>query len=306
MHRKLIKQGKGGFTIYLPKKWIDQKGLDEKDQVQITETESAIIVEAPSKGKKSFSFELSRQNRPDLWLILTHLHRRGFDEMVIQKVDDKAFPEVKRIVKDLLLGFEVTKDGTTCTLTNLSEPSEDKFDNLLRKNFLIIKETLDVIDESMKLGSFKRMDYIKELKTEMDKFTYFCKRIAVRESTHKSPILSWELLTWLMHIEHAAYYLYLYCSEHKVKIDKNMLDLSQSLKSYFDLYYDLHYKRDFKDLHKLMEQKKYYQFGLCYKALEQSRGREAIVFTHIREIFRLIQIGTSPIISDLLDKHPEE
>lgn len=243
MHRKLIKQGKGGFTIYLPKKWIDQKGLDENDQVQITETESAIIVEAPTKGKRSFTFDLTRQNRPDLWIILTHLHRRGFDEMIIHKVDDKSFSEVKRIVKDLLLGFEVTKDGSTCTLTNLSEPSEDKFDNLMRKNFLIIKESLNVLDESMRSSSFKRMDYMKELRIELDKFTYFCKRIAVREASHKSPILSWELLSWLMHIEHAIFYLYDCCHERSFKVDRKMLDLSEGLKRYFDMFYEFNYKR---------------------------------------------------------------
>ena len=75
MKRKLIKQGGGGYTIYLPKKWVDKKGLKEGNQVDVQETETSLIIGSPVKGKKEISIEITEENRTNIRNILTHIYR---------------------------------------------------------------------------------------------------------------------------------------------------------------------------------------------------------------------------------------
>jgi hypothetical protein len=54
-------------------------------------------------------------------------------------------------------------------------------------------------------------------------------------------------------------------------------------------------------VHELNNLKKKYQFGECIKYLESSSGKNTVIYSYIREIFRMIQIGASPILSELIE-----
>ena len=79
MDRKLIKQGGGGFTIYLPKKWVDEKGLTGGDKVNLSEANTALIVNSSKPVRKEKVVEITKENKKDIKTILTHLYRNGFD-----------------------------------------------------------------------------------------------------------------------------------------------------------------------------------------------------------------------------------
>ncbi|MBW3012441.1 hypothetical protein KY311_04600, partial [Candidatus Woesearchaeota archaeon] len=72
MQRKLIKQGEGGYTIYLPKKWVEGKGPKPGDQINIAEAETALIIGAPIKGRKETTIEVIPEKRHEILNILTH------------------------------------------------------------------------------------------------------------------------------------------------------------------------------------------------------------------------------------------
>ena len=127
MDRKLIKQGGGGFTIYLPKKWVDEKGLTGGDKVNLSEANTALIVNSSKPVRKEKVVEITKENKKDIKTILTHLYRNGFDIIHIKETTKTIQKEIKQITEDLLLGFEITETTEgSCTLENLSEPSETK------------------------------------------------------------------------------------------------------------------------------------------------------------------------------------
>ena len=51
MKRKIIRQGSGGLTIYLPKKWAEEKGLRIGDEVDLKEAPYGLLV-VPEKTRK--------------------------------------------------------------------------------------------------------------------------------------------------------------------------------------------------------------------------------------------------------------
>ncbi len=303
MRRKIIKQGAATLTLSLPAKWTKQLNLRPGDEVDVIEEDKTLIVSSTKlPSKKQITVEMTDSNREDITLILMHLYRVGFDTITIRGIDQNLMNEINATTKDLLLGFEVTeRDKKQCVISNISEPTEEKYEVLLRRVFLIIKETQDVILGDFSKGKFESKQEVEAMRKQQDKFILFCRRILMREKAEKS-ILDWELLTFLMHIQHAYYYLYMYAYQNKVGKNPKFIELLKDLEDYFQLLYDAYYKKDVSFIHKINKQKKDYQYGLCYKYLEQAKGKDAPVFAHIREIFRLVQIGSSPILAGLFEK----
>jgi phosphate uptake regulator len=302
MKRKLIRQGKGGYTVYLPKKWIDRKKLAVGDEIDIFETDTTLVIGGDVKEQKEISIEVTDENRKDIKAILTHLYRKGFNSIIIKGMDPALKREVKSVI-DLLLGFEMTqKSDKGCKLENISEPAEQKYDVLLRRIFLIIRETQDTIRHDLETGSLKSMKEVEGLRDQQDKFILFCRRILTKEKYETDPIVGWELLTFLMHIEHAYHYMYKFMADNKIPKDGKILKMLAAQKDYFDLFYNAYFRKDVKSIHKINKFKEKYHFGSCLDLIAKSGGKKAVVFSYMREIFRLMQIGTSPILSQLLEE----
>ena len=209
MKRRLIKQGGGGFTIYLPKKWADSKGLKEGDDVHIKERDTALIIQSARQERSEKTIELNEHNRKDMYPLLTHTYRGGADKLTFNNVTPADVKSIKQYAERLLLGFEVTdvKDNTLI-LENISEPKEERYEALFRRIFLIIKETHTLLEESARTGTYDSLSEVEIIRDQQDKFILFCKRTLIKERKEINPSIEWELLTWLMHINHSYHYLY--------------------------------------------------------------------------------------------------
>ena len=238
MERTLIKQGGGGYTIYLPKPWVDKKGLKEGDKIRLQEKDTSLVIQASVLGRRVTTLALDPEAKSEIKVLLTHLYRRGFDAINIENTDEKSFKEIKAILP-LLLGFEITeRTSRKCTLENLSEPTDQKYDVLLRRLFIIIQETLEKMIQDAENNAFKHLEEVRELRDQHDKFVLFCRRILTKEQEERNSALAWELLTFLTHIEHAIYYTYLHAASKKVKCGKETKNLVKELQNYFSLYYE--------------------------------------------------------------------
>ena len=303
MERKLIKQGGGGYTIYLPKTWVDRKGLHSGDKVNLIEKESSLVIQSEALKNKEFHLFLNKGNENNLSPLITHLYRQGYNKIIIESLNKDSHIEIKKIQEKLLLGFEITKkEKSSCTLENISEPSNQKYNVMIDKLFFLINEALSLLLEDSQLNKWQNMQDIQEIKDQHDKFSLFCKRIIVKESEQNNLILNWEFLTFLTHIIHNIYYLYSHLNKTKSKISSKTIDLLKSCKKYFILFEESYKTKNIDAINKINLDKKEYHFGSCLKQLSLSKGNETIALSYIRELFRLIQIGTSPIISLIIDE----
>lgn len=300
MQRKLIKQGIGGLTLYVPKKWADKKGLKEGDLVEITEADQALIISSADYEKKEAVVDLQKIN-PSLRVTLTHLYRRGYDRMVFTHIDKNQIKEVKQITNKLLLGFEVTEfSEEACVVDGVSEPTEQKYDMLLRRIFLLIKQTQQLVHSDIKTGAYENESEIDEFVTQQEKYILFCRRILNKELYEKNPVLEWELLTFLLHIEHAYKYAYIQAKKRNIKNSTAIEKILGELELMFLKYYEAFYKKDESIFHEITKKKEEY-FSQCYTVMEKG-GDVAVLASHFRELFRLMQIGGSPIVSIIVDR----
>ena len=301
MKRKVIKLGQGGNVISLPKSWIDKKGIKTGDEIDISEVNEDLLVSSTSRKKQEIELILNEKNKNDIKAILTHLYRMGYDSIKLTEIDNQNLKEIEEIVSTLLLGFEITKSGTTeCLIENVSEPAENKYESLLGKILIIIAETHKIINENFKKEEFKDIVEIEKMKNQSDKLVLFCRRVLTKEIYRKNRVTQWELLTFLMHIQHTYYYLYQYISNSKTKTDKKIISLFIDLGNYLSLFNEAYSKKDINRIHEINSLKSKFQFGECLKAIEESKGKNAVILSEIKEIYRLIQISTSPILSEVL------
>ena len=291
------------MMISLPSKWIQANKLGKGDEIDLTEENNKLIVGAEIKrGKKEIQIELNEENKQDIGNLLTHIYRRGFDKVILNGEYKGVLREVREKTEGLLLGFEITSVGKdNLVIENISEPTEQKYDIMLQKTFQIIKETQKIIEEDYEKNKFQNFQDITDLRKQQDRFILFCRRLLSKRNTGKNQSLHWELLIFLMHIQHRYWYLYQYLSKNKIEKSKQVKELLDALVHYFGLYENAYFDKNIGAVHKINKMKKEYYMGKCLHALEKSKGKNNVVLAYIREIFRIMQIGTSPILSEILE-----
>lgn len=303
MKRKLIKQGEGGFTLYLPKKWVESKNLKAGEEIELKEVNDNIVILNKNKTKKQTIINLEDAAPHEMYIKLSHAYRAGFDIIkIIYK--GPTLKKIKEIITNNLLGFEIIEqEKNTCTIENIVEPTDEKFSVLLRRIFLLIKSTYHEIKEDFIDNKKRNLKEIESLRTSLDKYVFFCRRlINKRMYLEENTILHWELLTFLMHIQHAMYYMYKYYHKNKYKINSKTVTIIYDIEKYIDNYYKSYFEKNehYLDINEKIKEELNKEI---YKQLE-SQNPDNVILSFIREIVRLIQVGGSPIRVILVDQQP--
>ena len=131
-------------------------------------------------------------------------------------------------------------------------------------------------------------------------YMYDCKRLLNKGNTQKNKVLHWELLTFLLHIEHRFYYFYDLIKNKKIDADSQIITLLSELSNSLNNYHKAYYEKNIKLINKI-NMTKQKSSSIILKLLEKSSGSQTIILSEIRELFRLIQIGNSPILSIILE-----
>ena len=141
--RKIIAQGLGGRTIFLPIKWIRENNLDTGDDVEISFEESGDLILSNIKKlrqPKEIFLEIEDVRKVSTRMIITNAYRAGFD---IIKVKFRGnYKQIEEIVKNHLIGFEVTKKNDIYLLESISEPNFGDFDKIILRLFHIINDLM--------------------------------------------------------------------------------------------------------------------------------------------------------------------
>jgi len=291
------------MMISLPSKWIKANKLDKGSEISLEEQNGKLVIGAEIREKKEISIKLDGDKKKELRNILTHAYRKGFDKITILGNANDCLKQIKSVINDMLLGFEITdisKDKVI--IENISEPSSQKYDVMLKKCFQVIEETQDLVIADFEANKFSNLEDIADLRKQHDRFGLFCRRLLVRGETSRNPITQWELHTFLTHIEHRYQYLYEYAAKNKIEKNKEILSLLRDSKEYFKLFKEASDNLDISIVNKINLLRSEYYFGRCLKALEKAKGRDCVLLSYIREIFRIMQIATSPILAELLEK----
>lgn len=176
MRRKLIKQGMGGLTMSIPKKWVDRQGLKAGDEIDILQVEDHLEVSSPRKREKSIKIDLSNADSSRSRTILASAYRRGYD--LITLTSRTGFCNLQPIV-DSLTGFMLThQTQETAIIKNIMAEENQNVEAILSKFLLSIHYLLE------ETGKNTNAKELLELQKNIIRMRDYCQRI-IHLTTYK-------------------------------------------------------------------------------------------------------------------------
>lgn len=295
MQRKIIKQGKGAYTVTLPISWVREHNLEAGSELNSEETEAGLLLTAKTAKKETKKeIDISEFNKRMILNILNQSYRLGYDSIDVLYKTSEQLQEVENITNKMLLGFEVVeKTKQRCLLQNIAEPNEEKFDVILRKIFLQILSLTEEIEKDFKNKAIISKRFEQE-KIQIDKLTNYARRAIIKKAGKKAPLL-YGIINQLSLITHAFAYMYEYSAIKKVRPKEKTMNHFSAVKEMFSMYYNAFYKNDFVLLNEI-GQKKAELFQENDLLLEKTTGPETVLLAYCREAIRLIHMCTPATI----------
>lgn len=286
MKRKVIRQGSDGFTIYLPKKWAEQKGIRIGDEINLKEAPYGLLIipEKTKKEKRSLTLNVQKSRESALRTVLVNAYRAGFDYIHLEYLGDKK--DVYTIVHTFLLGFDVfQKEENKYSIENMSEPSVDNFENILIKQLYLLEEVLT---------NFLIHDITEEIH-KIQKYDHFLKRSLSKEIySDAAQFFIWQFLSHVTQVARLCFHsqkYYGFC-QNIVENDQALHELFQTLHGMFFFLKKAYLKQDVSFLREIHEADE----RILNKREQLFKGDNVSLAHHLLLIERSIYLANSPLM----------
>lgn len=298
MKRKLIKQGLGGYTIYLPKKWVDQRNLNSGDEVEINIEDGRLMIDSLLKHKKAESTVMILSPFKSLTRALViNQYRLGFDKIII-KYDDKSVEKtIKSIIAEDILGFEIiTQSQGATVIESLTEPSIDHFDNLINKHFFILKEIAALTRSVISKRDKAVFQQINELVLKLNQHANFLRRcISKKLFSNRVAPSYWLFLSNLALVSREFKLISDYAAKNKIKLNSDVSLLLSAIDKLIDTLHNLYLKKDLKLMQDIFMLQDKYSFGCGEKMLDSKKANHKTAIHYLINIIRQLYHASSPL-----------
>ncbi len=176
MHRKIIKQGVGGRTIFLPIKWVREQGLAPGDEVTIDAEGNNLVIKGKHAAPEDVKEILidSSITHSHLRSILSSAYKAGHRQIELRFEQQAKLSQLNTIINSFH-GLEIIKHSKKKVLIQcFLETQEDDIEPLITKQFqigamllqeLMKREPIDIdgLKELVKNNSRRLRDYTLRL-----------------------------------------------------------------------------------------------------------------------------------------------
>ncbi len=300
MKRKIIKQGPATLMISLPSKWVKRFDIKRGDYINLDSKGNKLVITTDKPlGVKPKEFSLKGLDELNIKRYLYTIHKAGYDDVKLLFHDPKTIKQIHELIRGALLGFEIVDQGKTyCHVKTISTASEDEFDQILRRIFLVTMQFGENILECIESGDIEHIRDLLILEETNDKLTNFCERILNKHGYRDFSKTSFMYcLVWKL---------------EKIADDfKNMglfmlqnpdMKLNGEIKPLFSMTNEL--MRDFYNLFYNFSKDRLVKFSdNCTEKIEQShqvlslvKGKEDVVISYLTVIISKIENLRGPLI----------
>lgn len=156
MKRKLIRQGGGGLTLYVPKKWVDAHGLQSGDEIEVTEEDNRLVIDISPRPKdvKRIELSLGTYHFNIYRSYIGGLYRQGYDEISVTFKNKKIISDLQKVA-DTLYGYEIFDiKETSCVIKSVFSPETPDIQSHFLKMGHIIRTMQSIIMEDIEKQLF--------------------------------------------------------------------------------------------------------------------------------------------------------
>ena len=175
--RKLIQHGPSSLTLALPKKWLDKRGLKKGESIYVTEEGNNLILNTKKALKiDKISITVTGLDATSVYHYIQSLYRYGYNEIEVRfenqttkKHRDGQLYPISSLVHEKIrryIGMQIIEQSANrILLKSIIKETDEDFTIILRRIFLLLKDT----SESLYLGA-KNNNYavIKAIKEKHD------------------------------------------------------------------------------------------------------------------------------------------
>jgi phosphate uptake regulator len=295
MKRKLIKQGLGGLTFYVPKKWAETNHLKAGDEIEVQEEESKLIVlgkGTPDKYKTSITLE--KASKHFVHEVIANLYKKGYDEIKVEFDKPDTLKIIEEVVNELL-GFEIVDvKSKKITIKNISTTLEEEYLNLFRKCYLLCKQNFQKTIADIKKESYSNLSEIERYRFMLLRYINYCDRVLLKHKRNED-FMVFEYLTIyaLEKIANEIYYLYSYLNSYNPKVDNLTFNHLQTTFSSFEKLFANYFKGDMKSLKEFAKEKDQF-FMKDFDKLIENKKTDSHIIHRISNIMRRCQDAVGP------------
>jgi phosphate uptake regulator len=283
MERKLVKQGNSALTITVPAKWIQKKRLSPGDTIQIEEKDGDLAVTTKSIPKKrEVQISLKEKEETIVRMQLNNIYRLGYDLVNVDYFGDKQKKIIEGLVNETLLGFEIIeRKENRIIIENLTEPSGDKQEAILKKIFYTISESFTSLKGAM-AGDKQEIKELQRMTKKVSEYDNFYRRnIAKYQKGRNRSSIQWSLATRLLLLQRNIYHLSDKTKEISPKIYSPQI---KRVKESFDQIFSAYLRKDINKLNKLHEElNKHINNDLTTK-LKSSKGEVTLYYHFLLQL----------------------
>lgn len=232
MQRKLIKQGGGGYTVYLPKKWIDSQNLNQGDIINILEENNSLVISAKDFGsfEKETILEIKSKEYHTYRSIIGGLYRAGYTKINV-KFSDHSFMAVLGKIVNSISGYEIVNVAkNSCIIKSMYELEGD-IKKHVQTMINITKSMQDSVIQAMSSNNFDIEEELFQYRSLCLRQRDLIARLIVQKKLFED--FSYYNIAYSLWNVTRAYYT-LFKNIEKKKYGKETLDFLEEIKNHFD------------------------------------------------------------------------
>ncbi|MEM2160202.1 MAG: phosphate uptake regulator PhoU [Candidatus Nitrosotenuis sp.] len=187
--RRIQISGGSTYTISLPKKWIDELGIKNGDNMTIIKNANRSMTLFPGldseKPAKKAIFTISQKESEDsIRRKIIALYLSGYKTIRINTKGVKILPEHSRLIKDLvrksMIGTEIVEsDAESMTIQILTRLPELTFDVALKRMYLMTANMHREAMDAFKKSDIEYGEEVVRMDDEVDRFSLYMMRTLI-------------------------------------------------------------------------------------------------------------------------------
>jgi phosphate uptake regulator len=252
MKRKLVQQGASTLMVSLPSKWIKENNLGKGDEIDMEVAGQSVVIAAKFLRKKESKIKLSRIFEPLIRTLISNSYRKGYDRISVEFDSQKQFKILEDTIHNNLIGFEIIKkDEKSCLVENVTEPSIDQFENLLKKMFLGVHDLFEITKKRLDDPGCKEVEDFEEVALRIQKYDNFCRRCVSKQSNIVENLeFFWMYLSMIFHGQRELLFINR-ALDSKIKISDKTKKILDKVYEIFKLSEKAYFERNIELLGKM-------------------------------------------------------
>ena len=245
MRRKIALIGPSTLMVSLPSSWAKKYNLKKGNEIEIEENQSRLIISTDKEtAKKEITIDVSSLDTM-LYRFIGAVYKSGYEQVKIIFKNPKQLETIYEVLRNTCIGFETVEQSKNyIIIKEISKPEKNEFENILRRNFLFLLSVAKDSLEMIKSQNFEELKNVILKDLQINKYSDFCRRLLNKRALTENNSALYCIVEQLEKIADMYRELCRYVYENNIKVEKEILEIYESINNFLSDFYGAFYKFD--------------------------------------------------------------